>query len=63
MCLQNSNYIGGFLMSNQQFIISTENIIEYAAYLKNEERAAATVEKYIRNIDWVFCSSDSTIVV
>ena len=36
-------------MLNQIFI-TAENIEQYAEYLRSEERAAATVEKYMRDI-------------
>jgi site-specific recombinase XerD len=32
-----------------QFFITEENIIEYITYLKNEEHAESTVEKYVRD--------------
>lgn len=37
-------------MLNKQFFITAEKINEYVLYLKEEERAAATIEKYIRDI-------------
>ena len=37
-------------MPRKQFFITPENILQYAAYLRNEERAAATIVKYIRDI-------------
>ena len=37
-------------MTNNQFFITDENISQYAAYLKSEERAATTIEKYIRDV-------------
>ena len=37
-------------MSNNQFIITTEKINDYIKYLKIRERAAATIEKYSRDI-------------
>jgi site-specific recombinase XerD len=37
-------------MLNNQFFINAENINQYASYLKSEERAAATIEKYVRDI-------------
>ena len=37
-------------MSRKQFFITPENILQYAAHLKNEERAAATIQKYIRDV-------------
>lgn len=40
--------IGGPIMNNQ--ILTPEQISAYAAYLRSEERAAATVNKYLRDI-------------
>jgi len=37
-------------MPNNQFFITAENVKQYAAYLKSEERAAATIKKYARDI-------------
>jgi hypothetical protein len=37
-------------MSEKQFFITEQIINQYAQHLKLEERAAATVEKYIRDI-------------
>ena len=37
-------------MLNNQIFITADNLSKYAAYLKAEERAAATIEKYIRDI-------------
>lgn len=37
-------------MFKNRFFITEETIGEYIAYLKDEERAAATAEKYIRDI-------------
>ena len=37
-------------MSDKQFFITPQTINQCAAYLKSEERAPATVEKYIRDI-------------
>jgi len=37
-------------MLNNQFFITTENINEYILYLKEEERASNTIEKYSRDI-------------
>lgn len=37
-------------MINKQFFITQEKIKEYVLYLKEEERASATIEKYIRDI-------------
>jgi len=37
-------------MHKNQLFITEKNIAQYAAYLKNEERAASTVEKYIRDV-------------
>ena len=37
-------------MSSKQFFITADSINRYVAYLKSEERAAATIEKYIRDI-------------
>jgi len=37
-------------MFNNQFFISSEKIDEYILYLKKEERASNTIEKYIRDI-------------
>jgi site-specific recombinase XerD len=37
-------------MFNNQFFITEENIQEYVIYLKEEERAENTVEKYVRDI-------------
>ena len=43
-------------MVEKNFIITEKNISEYADYLRNEERAAATIEKYVRNIKMFECS-------
>ena len=37
-------------MSNNQFFITDEKINEYLSYLRDEERAPATIEKYSRDI-------------
>lgn len=37
-------------MSQKQFFITTENIRQYTAHLKSEERADSTIEKYIRDV-------------
>jgi len=37
-------------MSNNQFFITSDNIQKYIDYLRNNERAAATIEKYIRDV-------------
>ena len=37
-------------MLNNQFFISAEYITRYVTYLNSEERAAATIEKYVRDI-------------
>jgi len=37
-------------MKNRQVYITEEKIKQYAIYLKNEKKAAGTIEKYIRDI-------------
>ena len=40
----------GYAILKNEFFITAENIEKYIAYLKDEERATATIEKYIRDI-------------
>ena len=37
-------------MPRKQFFITPENVLQYGSYLRNEERAAATIVKYVRDI-------------
>lgn len=37
-------------MYRNEFFITDESIAEYVSYLKNEEKAPATIEKYVRDI-------------